>query len=229
MLQTVVATSSPTDPSDVNQAIHVEPGTWMYNPKATDSPLIPPSYVRLASVPHGVSLMLSTDVSGTAGPGHTVIQGPPQYPPRASITKRPGAPGVTRNNGYGGAELPPNPVTNPNAYMVLQQALAAILATNGDTVKQTTVIKVGDVNSQAGSSDGRSDFAQTVFLGANAKTTAAEMTLYIIQTGKGNTILQYVQQVMLFFDFVDWPHITVGTLVRSGGVGTKGGAPRPKL
>lgn len=67
--------------STAGQALHIEPGFFMNVPASVD-PANPASIVRLASIPHGVSLLFQ----GPA-PSATPVPGPPNIPPIYPISE----------------------------------------------------------------------------------------------------------------------------------------------
>jgi hypothetical protein len=60
--------------STAGQALHIEPGLFM-NVPPSQVPAVPATIVRLASIPHGVSLLMQGDA-----PSPTPVDGPPQIP-----------------------------------------------------------------------------------------------------------------------------------------------------
>ena len=118
------------------------------------------------------------------------------------------APGVTQNI-----------VKNPNS--VLQDALTASL--QGTTMKSRTFLHVATDHTLIKAGGGT---ANTAFLtasgnppGGNAKATQVQATFWIETiAGTGGQPdkhqLQYTQLVMLDFNGIHWPHVTVGTLVK---------------
>ncbi|HEX5303438.1 MAG TPA: hypothetical protein VFW50_41245, partial [Streptosporangiaceae bacterium] len=110
-------------------------------------------------------------------------------------------------------------VKNPNS--VLQNALKASL--QGTTMKSRTFLHVATDHSSINAGGGT---ANTAFLaasgnppGGNAKATQAQATFWIETiAGTGGQPdkhqLQYTQLVMLDFNGIHWPHVTVGTLVK---------------
>jgi hypothetical protein len=210
--------------------LHIEPGIWAAVPQTTD-PSEPASVVRMASIPHGTVIQ----AQGVA----QVLQGGPQNIPNNNILPfffgnpapangdfnsvaqtftelnlsqatqfRSVAPGVTQAI-----------VQNPNS--VLQAALKSSL--QGTTMKSRTFLNVSTTNSILKAGGGTSN---TAFLssstnpsGGNAKATQAQATFWIETiAGTGGQPdkhqLQYTQLVMLDFNGIHWPHVTVGTLVK---------------
>lgn len=216
--------------SSTGAGLHIEPGIWAAVPQTTD-PAEPASVVRMASIPHGTTIL----AQGVA----QVLSGGPQNIPDNNILPfffgnptpangdfdtvaqtftelnlsqptqfRSVAPGVTQDI-----------VKNPNS--VLQAALQSSL--QGTTMTSRTFLNVATNDSiiQAGGGT-----ANTAFLssssnpsGGNATATHAQATFWIETiAGTGGQPdkhqLQYTQLVMLDFNGIHWPHVTVGTLVK---------------
>ena len=110
-------------------------------------------------------------------------------------------------------------VQNPNS--VLQAALKSSL--QGTTMKSRTFLHVATDHSSINAGGGT---ANTAFLssstnpsGGNALATTVQATFWIETiAGTGGQPdkqqLQYTQLVMLDFNGIHWPHVTVGTLVK---------------
>ncbi|MEA2160466.1 MAG: hypothetical protein QOD66_2846 [Solirubrobacteraceae bacterium] len=208
--------------------LHIEPGIWATVPQTTD-PNEPPTVVRMASIPHG-TVMLAQGVA-------EIHPGGPQVIPNNNILPfffgnpapangdfnsvaqtfteldlsiptpfRVASPGVTQDM-----------VKNPNS--VLQKALQTSL--QGTTMKSRTFLHVSTTHSLVKAGGGT---ANTAFLatsgnppGGNAKAVQVDATFWIETiAGTGGQPdkhqLQYTQLVMLDFNGIHWPHITVGTL-----------------
>jgi hypothetical protein len=216
--------------SSTGAGLHIEPGIWASVP-ATADPSEPASVVRMASIPHGTTIL----AQGVA----QVIPGGPQTIPNNNILPfffgnpapangdfatvaetfselnlsqatqfRSVAPGVTQAI-----------IQNPN--LVLQNALKSSL--QGTTMKSRTFLHVATDHSSINAGGGT---ANTAFLssstnpsGGNALATTAQATFWIETiAGTGGQPdkhqLQYTQLVMLDFNGIHWPHVTVGTLVK---------------
>jgi len=217
--------------SSTGAGLHIEPGIWAAVPATTD-PSEPASVVRMASIPHGTTILAQ-------GGAPQVISGGPQNIPNNNILPfffgspapansdfnsvaqtftelnlsqptqfRSVAPGVTQAI-----------VQNPNS--VLQAALKSSL--QGTTMKSRTFLHVATDHSSINAGGGT---ANTAFLssstnpsGGNALATTAQATFWIETiAGTGGQPdkqqLQYTQLVMLDFNGIHWPHVTVGTLVK---------------
>ena len=210
--------------------LHIEPGIWASVPHTND-PNVAASVVRMASIPHGTAIL----AQGVA----SVHQGGPQDIPDTNVLPfffgepRPKktdfdsvaqtfgevdlsqktkfrfvAPGVTQAM-----------VKNPNS--VIQKALEKSL--QGTSMKRRTSLHVSTRHNIIKAGGGT---ANTAFLessgnppGGNADATQVEATFWIETiAGTGGQPdkhqLQYTQLVMLDFNGIHWPHVTVGTLVK---------------
>ena len=209
--------------------LHIEPGIWATVPHTTD-PNVPPSVVRMASIPHGTAMLAQGVAEVHPGgpqniPDNNILPfffGSPQpansdFNSVAQIftelklstptTFRFVAPGVTQAI-----------VKNPNS--VLQTALASSLA--GTSMKSRTFLNVSTTHSIVKAGGGGT--ANTAFLassgnppGGNARAAQVNATFWIETiAGTGGQPdkhqLQYTQLVMLDFNGIHWPHVTVGTL-----------------
>jgi hypothetical protein len=216
--------------SSTGAGLHIEPGIWARVPATTD-PHEPESVVRMASIPHGTVILAqgiaSTQQGGSlqipdnnilpfffgspapANSDFNVVAGTFNELKLSQATQfRFVAPGVTQAI-----------VKNPNS--VLQKALQSSL--QGTSLKALTVLHVATNHSVIKAGGGT---ANTAFLassgnppGGNAKATRTEATFWIETiAGTGGQPdkhqLQYTQLVMLDFNGIHWPHVTVGTLVR---------------
>jgi hypothetical protein len=212
-----------------NKGIHVEPGFWVTVPETTD-PAEPASVARMASIPHGTTV----NAQGTA----QTFAGSPTFNP-VSIRPFPiagPAPANTAvafppfneaNLGVATALRLPNPipptitqimVNNPNSV------LAAAIA--GQTITQTTVLVISTVAPAApppptapnvGGGTDNIAFLQGGPGGPNAQAAQMTATFWIEHVAaKGNEPaflqLQYSQTVLLNFNTLSWPHVSVATL-----------------
>ena len=216
--------------SSTGAGLHIEPGIWATVPHTTD-PNEPASVVRMASIPHG-TVILAQGVAevhpggpqhipdnnilpfffGSPAPANSDFNSVAQTFTELNLSQptqfRFVAPGVTQDI-----------VKNPNS--VLQDALHSSL--QGTTMKSRTFLHVATDHSTIKAGGGT---ANTAFLatsgnppGGNAKATLAEATFWIETiAGTGGQPdkhqLQYTQLVMLDFNGIHWPHVTVGTLVK---------------
>ena len=214
--------------------LHIEPGIWALVPQ-TSNPAEPQTVVRMASIPHGT-------VINAQGIFQVVAGGPQNIPDNNILpfffnTPAPSnaqfdqvaltfseldlsIPTQFRQKpaGISQADLQ-KIVKNPNS--VLQDALHASL--QGTSMTSRTFLHISTTNSIIKGGGGT---ANTAFLTAstdpqvgNARATQVQATFWIETiAGTGGQPdklqLQYTQLVMLDFNGIHWPHVTVGTLVK---------------
>jgi hypothetical protein len=172
-----------------------------------------PTVARLASIPHGTAIVAQGTASTAAGaptiPGISIkpftIGQPLSLFDFAEETLS--AASSFRTAGTGLTGVTQEMVSNPNS--VLQAAIA------GEHISETTTLHVNtnDAPILGGGT------ANTAFLkggggGPNAVSASVNATFWL-ETIEGNPVvhqLQYTQTVLLNFNTLSWPHITVGTL-----------------
>ncbi len=183
-----------------NGGLHIEPGIWLSVP-ATTAPSAEASVVRLATVPHGNSLL----AQGQA----FVVDGGPRIDPVSSRPIEVKSPSPLNLEGY--LEPYENPVLPPgipegaveNPNVVLTEAI------KGQTITETVVLRI--------STESSGGIENIPFLVENADAVSMEAIFWIetVQLEGGTLLqLQYMQKVMLRFDNIDWPHISVATLLK---------------
>jgi hypothetical protein len=188
-----------------NEALHLEPGLWLNVPETT-APAAPASVVRQATIPHGDSLLAQ-------GRAFTVAGGPliatADSTPLDATTGKPLtdaaylAPFTTTPLPAAMRPFPAGSIANPN--LVLTQAL------EGQTITNTIVLEISTAP------DG--GIVNIPFVVTNANATRLDATFWIetveLPGGGGQFLqLQYTQRVTLNFLGIDWPHISVATLVK---------------
>jgi hypothetical protein len=199
--------------ANLNAGLHIEPGIWAAVP-ATADPKVVPTVVRLASIPHGtVVLLQGTATTASGGPNIGAkgikpfgIGGPPTQTidfPEQTLTNHTSF----RTSGAGLNGITQNMVNNPNS--VLTAAIAGQHITSTTTLHVTTI----DLPTPGGGT------ANTAFLkggkdGPNATAVQVTSTFWLetLQGQSAPTQLQYTQTVLLNFNGISWPHVTVGTL-----------------
>jgi hypothetical protein len=205
---------------------HFEPGVWISVPNTTN-PNEPTTVVRMGSIPHGTTINLQ-------GQGLAVDK--PQFDP-ASITpfqigspddgktnlvhfpeENLGTPSQSRTPLDHLAGLTQQQLSNPNLF--LSGAL------DGQTIISTTVLIVTSDTSAPNSvpnvGGGTDNIAFLAGNGAppnggpNADALRVKATFWIerVRDQHGNEFdqIQYTQRVLLNFNGLSWPHITVATL-----------------
>jgi hypothetical protein len=204
--------------SVLDAGIHIEPGIWATVPRTT-APKEPPTVVRMASIPHGTVVLAQGEAS--------VVAGPPVIPDTDIIPFPEGAPGLKETFHQAEQEFPelnlakktkfrqPSDasaipaitqamVRNPN--LLLQDAIA------GQQVVNTVVLRVKATNDKPHSVG----TANTFFLTENASASHVTSTFWIetVKKPQGGHFLQlqYTQEVILDFNGLSWPHVSVATL-----------------
>jgi len=203
--------------ANTKEGLHIEPGIWATIP-ATKDPQEQPTVVRMASIPHGTTIM----AQGIAVPD---IAGPPDIQP-VDITpfvignfaqKVPfqesnlAIPTTFRTPPAALAGITQAMVNNPNSVLTDIANAQNITSTIALVVSSDPVQPVvgGGTNNTAflkGGADGPN---------ANAATVTAIFWIETVTdpaTGSQFLQLQYTQTVLLNFKGLSWPHVTVGTL-----------------
>jgi hypothetical protein len=215
-----------------NSGQHFEPGVWANVPNIAN-PSEPSTVVRMGSIPHGTTINLQGTAIQVAGPprfdpasitpfqigsqddGQTALQ---HFPNEEDFTKD----SPSRTDRARLANLKANHLTNPNLF--LSDAVNDLVA-NGRKIVSTTVLKLSSVAPDQFVPERRPDVgggvANIAFLqgngvppagGPNAVTQNVTTTFWIEEIDDGTLQLQYTQRVLLNFNTLSWPHITVGTL-----------------
>ena len=199
--------------ANTNTNQHFEPGMWVTVP-ATSNPHEPSTVARLASIPHGTTILLQGTAQSSAGapsiPNVSIkpftINQPTQtfnFPEQDL-----GTPTQFRTSGAGLTGITQQMVNDPNTVL---------RAAPSPQITSTTTLQV---SSQDASLPGGGT-ANIAFLQGTAHSNAhaAQVTAtFWLETLQGNTApsrLQYSQFVLLLFNGISWPHITVGTLQKS--------------
>ena len=212
-LQTIV------DAED-QSALHVEPGFWLRVPTTAASTR--ESYVRHATAPHGVSLIARSHHAARFAGGPTIL--PIETLPftmeraipaltdvrqstfRAPYTEpylRTPLPAACRPRGLAAAKTIKDPTEMLRAHL------------EGQRIMETVVIEVTTAGLQGGG------IVSIPFVVKNANVPQMD-AIFWLETVRhprhpeGEFLqLQYVQRVILDFAGAHWPHVSVGTLVKT--------------
>jgi hypothetical protein len=183
-----------------NEALHIEPGIWVNVPASAVLPVQGPTVVRMGTIPHGDSLLAQS----------TTVLTVPSGPKIDPVDSRPVGPGVTPAYLAGfNTPVPPLPPGLLPAWVVdPNQALIAAIA--GQTITQTVVLVI--------STRPTGGIVNIPFVVSNANATRLDAIFWIETVaqpdGSHFMQLQYTQTVILNFLGIDWPHISVATLVK---------------
>ncbi|MGB6164929.1 MAG: heme-binding protein [Pseudonocardiaceae bacterium] len=193
-----------------HEPLHIEPGLWLNVPK-TEFPALLPTVVRQGTIPHGNSLL----AVGTAFPSLTGL--PRIDDVDSTPTKNPNTPPPLTAAYLAPFVNPPLPpgfqlpfVKNPN--LALRQAIS------GQKIIKTVVLLISTTAPQGAPAAQVGGIVNMPFDITNANATRLDAVFWIetVQQSDGSTFLQlqYTQTVILNFLAVDWPHISVATLVK---------------
>jgi hypothetical protein len=209
---------------------HFEPGVWI-NVPSTTGPAEPASVVRMGSIPHGTTVNLegvaftapaplianTTITPFTVGSPDDGVTGLTHFPEETlanvttSRTPPASVPGLTQAI-----------LTNPN--LLLHNAIA------GQNIIQTTVLIIASdptlmpppggplpAHATAGGGIANIGFLSggvSTGFNANVLSTTAIFWIETVKNPDGTTFLQlqYTQRVLLVFNGLVWPHISVATL-----------------
>ena len=203
--------------SNLHQGLHVEPGVWLSIP-ATDDPPVPPSVARLASIPHGTTIVAQGMATSTDEAPNI---------PSASIT--PGGPDgspffeqdlenttLFRTSGVGLTGVVQGMLDNPNILLAPSE-MKIVRTTEYHVFTSAAAPLIGGGTANTAFLQGlpTSD-APPPATGPNALAAQLE-SIFWLQTTEGSElpdILQYTQTVTLTFNGIDWPHVSVATLHR---------------
>ena len=201
--------------ANLNAGLHFEPGLWVTVPKTTN-PNVGPTVARLASIPHGTTVLLqgtaTTAVAGPHIPGtsikpFTIGRPTPEFDfPEQTLTN----PTNFRTSGAGLTGVTQAMVNNPNG--ILNAAIA------GQHITATTTLHVTTTDTPVpGGGTANTAFLKGGPQGPNAVAASVDATFWL-ETLQGQSApgqLQYAQRVLLNFNGLSWPHVTVATLHRA--------------
>ena len=202
--------------SDLNlgAGLHIEPGIWAHVPK-TSNPAEPVTVVRMASIPHGTTIVaqgISAGADETVGPTIPAVSIKPfsigaptatiDFPEQTLTTAT-----TFRTPAAGLVGVTQKMVNDPNS--VLRDAIAKQHITNTIKLQVSTAHKpvVGGGTANTAFLIGGPDGPNAV-----AATVTATFWLEKLQGETSFRQLQYTQTVLLNFNGLSWPHITVATL-----------------
>ncbi|HEY3528301.1 MAG TPA: heme-binding protein [Nocardioides sp.] len=202
----------------LHAGIHLEPGIWATVPRTT-VPDRAPTVVRMASIPHGTAVLAQ---------GHaSVIAGPPVIKPTDIIPFATGAPSTKGTFRQAEQTFPELKLSRTTAFRQPSDASTVPDITQA-MVKDPNVVLtrhiadqdiVNTVALRVKASNARPrgvGTANTFFLTENAAADIVTSTFWIEtvkKPGGGHFLqLQYTQTVMLDFNGLSWPHVSVATL-----------------
>jgi hypothetical protein len=193
------------------EALHIEPGTWLNVPPTQQPANANASIARLATIPHGNSICLvgSTEIAEL----------PPTIPAANTVPFKVGseAPPAGKKNPFPEYDLsrPSRFRTHPLPAGITQDliddpnsALRAALE-GQEPIQITRLITSSDAGGVAN--------IPFIVSNANAAKVEAVFAIERVRARSGATVLQlqYSQTVLLSFGGLNFPHVTVGTLIKA--------------
>jgi hypothetical protein len=192
-----------------NEAMHIEPGFWLSVP-ATTVPAGDATVVRQGTIPHGNSML-------AIGRAISVGGGPLINPVDSTPVKNPDVPPALGEAYLEPLESPPlppdfKPGFVKNLNLALQEAIL------GQNIRHTEVLIISTASPAAGPATQVGGIVNMPFDLPNANPTKLDAIFWIetVEQPDGSVMmqLQYTQTVVLNFLGIDWPHISVATLVK---------------
>ena len=201
--------------ANVHAGLHIEPGLWVVIPHTSD-PNVVPTVARLASIPHGTTILAQGTATTSAGAPHipntsikpfTIGHPRPEFDfPEQTLTNHTSF----RTSGAGLTGVTQAMIDNPNS--ILQAAIAA------QHITTTTTLHVTSTNTPVpGGGTANTAFLRGTADGPNANAASVNATFWLetLQGQSAPTQLQYAQTVLLNFNDLSWPHITIATLQKT--------------
>jgi hypothetical protein len=207
---------------DPPEGLHIEPGIWVNVPPTTN-PALSATVVRMASIPHGTTILAQGEAKTLAG-GPQIAQNNiipfsigSTPPPNTDFAQAEGtftelnlaAPTQFRQ---ASAAVTQAMVENPNSF--LDSAIA------GQSITSTTVLVVSTRHEPVpGGGTSNTAFLEDATKPPGGNADAVEVdAIFWIETVSGGygqpdkLQLQYTQLVQLDFNGLRWPHVSVATL-----------------
>jgi hypothetical protein len=200
-----------SDAAPAGGALHIEPGIWLHVP-ATSAPKAGESVARLATIPHGDAVCAVGTATRAAGkpkiePVNTVPFG------IGAATPPPGTPN----------EFEPYDLSKPTSFRTSASALTGLTQdlVNDPTVAlrhalhNQTIVETHTLFVTTHHGGGVSNIP---FVTENANAAFMNATFWIEKVQGPHSPfmqLQYAQSVLLDFNGLNWPHVSVATLVKS--------------
>ncbi len=201
--------------ANTNTKQHFEPGVWVTVPE-TSEPQEPRTVARLASIPHGATILVQGTAHTSAGapsiPDVDITPFPIGHPanrlrfPEQSLS----IPSQFRTSGAGLTGITQQMVENPNSVL---------RAGPSPQITTTTTLHVSSHDaSLPGGGTANIAFLEGGTGGPNAAVARVTATFWLetLQADTQPRRLQYSQLVLLNFQHLSWPHVTVATLHKQG-------------
>jgi hypothetical protein len=206
---------------DPPEGLHIEPGIWVNVPPTTN-PAEAATVVRMASIPHGTTIL----AQGTA----LSVDGGPQIaqaniiPFRIGTTQPPNSDFATAAATFTELNLATPTAFRQQAAAVTQAMVEnpnGVLLTDiaGQNITSTTVLEISTTHQPvAGGGTANTAFLEAATSPGGNASAVEVSAIFWIETLAGEPgqlaelQLQYTQLVQLDFNGLRWPHVSVATL-----------------
>jgi hypothetical protein len=196
-----------------DSGIHIEPGLWLRVPPTVDPPDASDAYVRQATIPHGDSVMAQSTFTTTVagGPVINAVDSTPFTGLTPGLNTLPDTPIEKAEYLEPYLTDPLPPFMSPAlvaAATIKNPALVLLDDIAGQNITSTVVIAI--------SSNPVGGIVNIPFVTQNAAASQIDAIFWVetVEDDEGFEFLQlqYVQRVILDFNGIHWPHISVATL-----------------
>ena len=199
--------------------LHVEPGFWLSVPATPETAGLP-SLVRAASIPHGTTILTEGQATSQFPPVIPTVSTVPFDTANGQPVPFPTESTLTAASAFRTSPLPlsvtQEMVDNPNVLLTDN----ILEATNqGFHIVDSVEISVSASGLTAVGAAAVGALGNIPFLAPNAEVAQVNATFWLERVtnpaGASFLQLQYSQTVLLNFNGLSWPHVTVGNLVKS--------------
>lgn len=205
---------------NTHEGIHVETGMWV-NVQPTTDPQEAATVVRMGSIPHGTTIQAQGIASVSDGPPEIAAVGITPF-----VIGNPGETVQFPESNLGNPttfRTPPDQLTGVTQAMVDNPNSVLQAALQGQSIVQTTTLRISSKVGVVPVPNAGGGVANIAFLtgnpAPNALAAEVDATFWIetVKDDKGELshLLQYTQTVLLNFNGLSWPHVSVGTLRRA--------------
>lgn len=199
--------------------LHVEPGFWLSVPATPETGGLP-TLVRAASIPHGTTVLAQGAAISQLPPAIPSVSTVPFFTANGQPNPFPSESTLTAESTFRTDPLPEALtqafVDNPNSFLTAANTEAG---SQGFTIVESVEIQVTAAGVTTAGKAAVGAIGNIPFLVPNAEVGEVSATFWLerVTNPKGASLLQlqYSQTVMLNFNGLSWPHVTVGSLVKS--------------